>query len=372
MRLLSIAAAALLLLGGCTQFPQDGGQEARYRWMAQTSWRLLELRMACMGSPEAGLPGRPLSPEEAAEQRRLVAMMIEDDPVVWASIPLSNPRVEEFRRICAGDPMTGTPGRALDPAERQELQVLLETGSGMGTGGPPVRYEPGSTVVMGVDRNALYWGPGVLYDSGSMFRTWGGSDSWWWEQDRRHRMMMLDLESRRRSYEGRLREERRRREEAERRLEEERRRQAERPGRWERDRDRPPPAFANEEEARRAAEEARRRMEERRRREQQEMDRRRDRDRRADEDTRQRLEEERRRARDDARRQAEEQRRAAEEVRRQVEQEQRQAQDEARQRQAEEQRRAMEEARRRLDEERRRDRPSPPQRIERAPRTQPE
>lgn len=348
MRLLPIAAAALLLLGGCTQFPQDGGQEARYRWMAQTSWRLLELRMACMGNPDAGLPGRPLTPQEAVEQQRLVAMMIADDPVVWASIPLSNPRVEEFRRLCAGDPMTGTPGRALDPAERQELLALLEHGSGMGTGGPPVRYEPGSTVVMGADRNALYWGPGVLYDSGTLFRTWGSTDSWWWEQDRRHRMMMLDLESRRRSYEGLLREERRRREEAERRLEEERRLRGERPGRWERDRDRPPPSAADAQ--------ARHRLDERRRREQQELDRRREDDRRAQDEARRRLEEDRRRARDDARHQEEARRQAAEEARR---------------RQDEQQRQAQEDARRRVEEERGRDR-TLPQRIERTPRTHPE
>ncbi len=164
----SFAAALLLGLGACAADPAIKEGEMRNRQIAAGSWRLSELRLICMGNPDAGLPGRGLTADEAAEQRRLVLELSSLAPDVWLNVPLSSTRVEEFRRICAGDPATNTPARALTAAERQELlSLMVSTPATL----PGVRGSGGSIGGGGGSAGAIIWNDS---QGGSSRRSGGG------------------------------------------------------------------------------------------------------------------------------------------------------------------------------------------------------
>lgn len=364
----SIAAVLLLGLGACAADPAVREGELRNRQIAAGSWRLSELRLICMGNPDAGLMGRALTGDEAAEQRRLVLELSSLAPDVWPKVPLSHPRVEEFRRICAGDPAAGTPARVLTAEERQELMLLLATapaslpsvaGSG-GSGSAGVIWSDGGynegryggETYRDAEYDRLIW---------ELERDRARWDVYLWEQRRRE--LYWEHERRRREWErarweqarrDREREadlDRRRAEDARRRVEEDRRRAEEERRRYERPPVMQPPPQRPDDEARRRrdAEDAARRLEEQRRRAQD--------DARRDDDRRRQADESRRRADDDddRRRAAEDNARRMEEQRRQADEDTRRRADDERRREAEERAQRMEEQRRAVDEARRRD-----------------
>ncbi len=396
----SFAAALLLGLGACAVDPAVKDGEMRNRQIAAGSWRLSELRLICMGNPDAGLPGRALTPDEAAEQLRLVLELSSLAPDVWPNVPLSSRRMDEFRRICAGDPATNTAARALTPAERLELMALLATtpaslptvaGSG-GSAGAVIWNDPGYRSGGGGYSDDRFRDPEYDRLIWEMERDRARWDAYLWEQ--RRQQIYWEHERRRREWErdrarwererrdhDRAEEDRRRAEDARRRAEEDRRRFEEERRRNERPPVVQPPSPRPPDEdfrRRREAEEAARRLEEQRRRAQDEQRRQADDDqRRAAEDGARRMEEQRRQAEEAARRQADDDRRhAAEENARRMDEQRRQAEDAARRQAdddrrqaAEENARRMMEQRRQAEEEARRQReqaPPPP-----PPRTQP-
>lgn len=404
--LLPVSFACALLLGACATDPAIKEGEARNRQIAAGTWRLSELRLACMGNPASGLPGRPLTDAEAQEQRAIVEQISALEPVIWTQVPLSLPRVEEFRRICAGDPATGTPARALTAEERTELLTLL----GAVIAGAPSM--PGSLPPSGGMTGGTTGADGtIIWSDGDSWRPDPGRydnrdtydrDRWRWEQERRQREWLWELERQRQreAYEWRLREERRRRREAEQWRDRNEHNHRPPPVIVRPDPDRPPPGRpgtqrppVNDDAARRAAEQARDRLDQQRRDAERDLQRQTDQARDQGEAARRQAEAEQSRAAEQERinQQAEEARRRLDEKRRDADAEQRRAaeqdrinqqadearrrQDESRRevetearRQAEERRRELDEARRQVQEEQQRQRntnqPDAPTKIE--------